>query len=73
MMMLLLLHVVENILECFTELLQEVGEASDTSGGVEAMVDRYLCEPLIDYKSGDPLKLWNESKKRFPLLVNLTK
>ena len=37
------------------------------------MVDRYLCEPLIDYKSGDPLKLWNENKKRFPLLVNLTK
>ena len=27
------------IWECFTELLQEVGATSDTSGGVEAMVD----------------------------------
>ena len=62
------------IWECFTELLlQEVGATSDTSGGVEAMVDRYLSEPLIDYKSGDPLKWWNENKRRFPLLMNLTK
>ena len=46
---------------------------SDKCGGVEAMVDQYLCEPLIDYKSGDPLKWWNENKRRFPLLVELTK
>ena len=61
------------IWECFTELLQEVGATSDTTGGVEAMVDRYLSEPLIDYKSGDPVKWWNENKRKFPLLVNLTK
>ena len=61
------------IWECFTELLQEVGATGNTSGSVEAMVDRYLSEPLIDYKSGDPLKWWNENKRRFPLLVNLTK
>ena len=60
------------IWEYFTELLQEVGATSDTSGGVEAMVDRYLSEPLIDYKSGDLLKWWNENKRRFTLLMNLT-
>ena len=61
------------IWECFTELLEEVGATSDTSGGVKAMVDRYLSEPLIDYKSGDPLKWWNKNQRRFPLLVNLMK
>ena len=61
------------IRECFTELQQEVGATSDTCGGVEAMVDRYLCELLIDYKSGNPLKWLDENKRRFPLFVNLTK
>ena len=61
------------IWECYTELLEEVGATSDTSGGVEAVIDRYLCEPLIDYKSGDPLKWWNENIHRFPYLVNLAK
>ena len=30
------------IWECFTELLEEVSATSDTCGGMEAMVDRYL-------------------------------
>ena len=38
------------IWECLTELLEEVGATSDTCIGVEAMVDRYLSEPLIDCK-----------------------
>jgi len=41
--------------ECFTELLEESGASSDM-GGVEAMVDRYLFEPLIEYKKGDPFR-----------------
>ena len=61
------------IWECYTELLEEVGATSDTSGGVEAVIDRYLCEPLIDYKRADPLKWWNENIHRFPYLVNSAK
>ena len=36
--------------ECFTKLLEEVGATSDTCGGVEVTVDRYLFESLINYK-----------------------
>ena len=50
------------IWESFTELLEEFGAKSDTYGGVEAMVNEYLSEPLIDYESDDPLKWWNENK-----------
>jgi len=59
--------------ECFTELLEESGASSDMGGGVEAMVDRYLSEPLIDYKKGDPLKWWQDNEKRFPLLGNMVR
>ena len=53
------------IWECFTEQLEEVGATSDTCRCMEAMVDRYLSEPLIDYKSGDPLKWRNEINVNF--------
>ena len=59
--------------ECFIELLEEVGATRDTCGGVEAMVGRYLSEPLIDYKSGDTVKWWNENKCPIPYLLYLTK
>lgn len=42
-------------------LLAEVGAIC---GGVEATVDRYLSEPLIEYKSGDPLRWWNKNINR---------
>ena len=42
-------------------------------GGVEAMVYRYLSEPLIDYKKGDPLQWWQDNEKRFPLLGNMVR
>ena len=48
------------VCECFTELLEEAGATSDLGGGPEAMVDKYLSEPLIDYKQGNPLKWWHE-------------
>ena len=35
------------------------------------MVNRYLSEPLIDYKSGDPLRWWNENKCQFSYLLAL--
>ena len=39
--------------EHFTELLEEDGAISTESTGVEVMLD---SEPLIKYKSNDPLK-----------------
>ena len=57
--------------ECFTKLLEEVGATSDTCGGVEATVDRYLFEPLINYKTDGRLEWWNENKCRFSYLFQL--
>ncbi|XP_065891626.1 zinc finger BED domain-containing protein 4-like [Dysidea avara] len=59
--------------ECFTEILHDSGATTDTDGGKEAMVDRYLSEPLIDYKTGNPYTLWNNNKLRYPLLAKLAK
>ena len=59
--------------ECFTEILHDSGATTDTDGGKEAMVDRYLSEPLIDYKTGNPYTWWNNNKLRYPLLAKLAK
>ena len=36
--------------ECFTEILHDCGATTDTEGGKEVMVDRFLSELLIDHK-----------------------
>ena len=37
----------------FFRILQDSGATTDSDGGKEAMIDRYLSEPLIDYKTGN--------------------
>ena len=36
--------------KCFTEILHDCGVTTDTEGGKEVMVDRFLSEPLINHK-----------------------
>ena len=60
-------------MECFSEILQDSGATTDADGGVEAMVDKYFAEPLIEYTSGNPYKWWNDNKPRYPLLASMAK
>ena len=32
-----------------------------------------VCEPLTDYKQGDPLKWWHDNARRYPFLGNMAK
>ena len=42
--------------------------ASDTS---ENEINQYLCEPLLDFKTGNPLKWWKYYHQRFPVLAKM--
>ena len=33
------------------------------------MVDKYFAEPLIEYKTGNPYKWWNDNQLRYPCLA----
>ena len=57
--------------ECFTEILHDRGATTDTEGGKEVMVDRFLSEPLIDLKKGNPYTWWNSNQLRYPFLATL--
>ena len=59
------------IWECFTEILQDSGATTDKDEGVEVMVDKYFAEPLIEYKTGNPYKWWNDNQLRYPCLANM--
>ena len=60
------------IWECFTEILQDSEATTDKDEGVEAMVDKHFAELLIEYKTGNPYKWWNDNQLRYPCLVNMT-
>ena len=45
------------------------GATTDKDEGVEAMVDKYFAEPLIEYKTGNPYKWWNDNQLRYPCLA----
>ena len=38
-----------------------------------AVIDRYLSESSIDYKTCNPYTWWNNNKLRYPLLAKLAK
>jgi len=59
--------------EYFTEILQDSEATIDSDGGKEGVMDRYLSEPLIDYRTGNPYTWWNNNKLRYPLLTKLAK
>ncbi len=57
-----------NLLQCFAEILQEAGVEVDTCN---AVVDKYLAEPLIPFHRGNSYSWWAANKLRFPALAKL--
>jgi len=61
---------------CLSEILSESatvsGEANDISCEVTE-VERYLAEPLLDFKVGNPFKWWSLNLKFYPLLSSVAK
>ena len=58
-----------NLLKCFADILEEAGVEVDTGN---AVVDKYLAEPLIPFHRGNSLSWWAENKIRFPALAKLS-
>ena len=58
-----------DLLKCFAEILEEAGVEVDTCN---AVVDKYLAEPLIPFHRGNSLSWWAENKIRFPALAKLS-
>ena len=56
----------------FTDMLESsTATAPMFSSAIE--VGRFLSEPVIDYKDGDPFTWWSQHKARFPLLSRLAR
>ena len=59
---------------CLTEILSEStamsGEDQDMNSNL-CEVERYLAEPLLDFKVGNPFKWWAVNLKSYPLLSGL--
>jgi len=42
---------------CLSEILSKASNPTDVaSDGLENEINQYLCEPLLDFKTGNPLK-----------------
>ena len=56
-------------------LLDVISEIiTDSTGDTPATtseVEKFLSEPLLDYKTGNPYTWWGQNKKRFPMLATL--
>ena len=56
---------------CLNDILTESNASVDTSALTE--IDKYLFEPLIDLKKGDPYKWWKLNNVRYPVLSQLAR
>ena len=62
----------DTLLSMFSEILESSTATTPMfSSAIE--VDRYLSEPVIDYKDGDPFTWWSQHKARFSLLSRLAR
>ena len=57
-----------NLLQCFAEILEEAEVEVDA---YNAVVDKYLAEPLIPFPRGNSYSWWAANKPRFPALAKL--
>ena len=62
----------DTLLSMFSEIL-ESSTATTPMSSSAIEVDRYLSEPVINYKDGDPFTWWSQHKARFPLLSRLAR
>ena len=60
------------LLDVITEIITDSG-GQDTASSVSSELDKYLNDPLIDYKTGDPYKWWGQHHSEFPTLSILAR
>ena len=58
-----------DLLKCFADILEEAGVEVDTHN---AVVDKYLAEPLNPFHRGNSFTWWEENKIRFPPIAKLS-
>ena len=51
------------LLDVFSEI---VDDSSEDHSGITGEVDRYLSEPITDFKTGDPYLWWLQHAQEFP-------
>ena len=56
---------------CLNDILTESNASVDAGAVTE--IDKYLIEPLIDFKKGDPYSWWKLSNVRYPVLSQLAR
>ena len=62
----------DTLLTMLSEIIEDSG-ASDSNTSASDEVERFLGEPVVDYKLGNPFKWWCEHKARFPILAQLAR
>ena len=60
------------LLDVFTEIITNSSEDTPDSSATSEL-EKYLSDPVIDYKTGDPYKWWTQHKTEFPTLEVLAK
>lgn len=59
---------------CLSQILSETDSvASKDYSSNSGEVDRFLAEPLLDFKTGNPYKWWEENYKYYPLLSKVAR
>ena len=60
------------LLDVFSEIIADSSEDTPDSSATSEL-EKYLSDPVIDYKTGDPYKWWGQHKTEFPNLAILAK
>ena len=56
----------------FSEIIADSSEDTPDSSATSEL-EKYLSDPVIDYKTGDPYQWWGQHKTEFPNLAILAK
>ena len=60
------------LLDVFTEIITD-SSGQDTASSTTSELEKYLSDPLIDYKTEDPYNWWGQHHNEFPTLSVLLK
>jgi len=60
------------LLDVFTEIIADSSN-QDTPSSMASELEKYLNDPLIDYKTENPYNLWGQHCKEFPTLSTLAR
>ena len=56
----------------FTEIIAD-SNGRDTASSTTSELEKYLSDPLIDYKTGNPYNWWRQHHNEFPTLSVLVR